>query len=84
MLIHLFHAFIQIQYLVYDENTKIVLFLSQVQLTSNTMMKKGKKKPKIVENDSYLEMEEVVPMKKVDIVYEDTKSITRVPHAEIK
>ena len=39
------------------------------------MTKKGKKKPKIVEDDSYSEMVEAVPIKKVEIIYEDTKAI---------
>ena len=42
------------------------------------MTKKGKKKPKIVEDDSDLEMAEAPPMEKVEIIYEDTKSITGV------
>ena len=42
------------------------------------MTKKGNKKPNIVEDDSDLEMEEHAPMKKVEIIYEDTKSITGV------
>ena len=39
------------------------------------MTKKGKKNPKIVEYDLDSEMAEVVPMKKVEIIYEDTKAI---------
>ena len=41
------------------------------------MTKKGKKKPKIVGDDSNLEMAEIVPVKRVEIIYEDTKAITR-------
>ena len=41
------------------------------------MTKKGKKKPKIVEYESDTEMAEVVPMTRVEIIYEDTKVVTR-------
>ena len=37
--------------------------------------KKGNKKPKIVEYDSDSEMAEAAPMKRVEIIYEDTKAI---------
>ena len=41
------------------------------------MMKKGKKKPKIVEYDSDIEFAEQSPATRTEIVYEDTKEITR-------
>ena len=40
------------------------------------MTKKGKKKPKIVEYYLDTEMVEVVPMTRLEIIYEDTKTIT--------
>ena len=52
--------------------------LSQVQITLDIMTNKGKKKPKIVEYDSDSEMVEAAPMKRVEIIYEDTKAITGV------
>ena len=41
------------------------------------MMKKGKKKAKIIEYDSDEEVAEVAPIERVEIVYEDTKEVTR-------
>ena len=52
--------------------------MSQAQLILDIMTKKGKKKPKIVEYNSNSEMAEAMPMKKVEIIYEDTKAITGV------
>ena len=40
------------------------------------MMKKGRKKPKVVKDDSDAEVVEVSPAVKIEIVYEDTKVIT--------
>ena len=40
------------------------------------MMKKGRKKIKIVESDSYIEVVEVSLAVKIEIVYEDTKVTT--------
>ena len=42
------------------------------------MTKKGKKNPNIVEDDLDLEMAEFVPVKRVEIIYNDMKSITHV------
>ena len=47
--------------------------LLQHQSAFDTMPKKGKKKAKVVEEESDLEF-----MPRVEIIYEDTKSITRV------
>ena len=48
----------------------------QVQLTTDIMMKKGRKKLKISEYDSDTEFVEVSPVVRTEIVYEDTKEIT--------
>ena len=62
-------------HVVYDyRDTKLFLdvILSQPQSPHNTMPKKGKKKSKVVEEDSDLEI-----MPRIEIIYEDTKVITR-------
>ena len=48
--------------------------LLQSQLTSENMTKKGKKKAKTV---NYKSDAEITPTPRVEIIYEDTKSITR-------
>ena len=45
--------------------------LSQPRPSLNTMPKKGKKKSKVAEEDSDLEI-----MPRIEIIYEDTKSVT--------
>ena len=47
------------------------MFLLQVQSVSDTMPKKGKKKAKVVDDESKVE---ITP--RVEIIYEDTKSVT--------
>ena len=49
----------------------------QLPLIPDNMMKRGKKKAKIVDYDSDAEVAEVSPIPRVDIIYEDTKAITR-------
>ena len=52
------------------------VYFSNVQLIAEIMMKKGRKKPKVVEDDSDVEVVEVLLEVKTEIVYEDTKEIT--------
>ena len=52
--------------------------MSQLQLIPNTMTKRGKKKGNIVGYDSDAEVTEVAPILRLEIIYEDTKAITRV------
>ena len=52
------------------------IHFSQVQLVAEIMTKKGRKKPKVVEDDSDAEIVEVSPAVRTEIVYEDTKAIT--------
>ena len=54
-----------------DAKTCFGVFV-QPQSTSNAMPKKGKKKAKVVEEESDLEI-----MPRVEIIYEDTKSVSR-------
>ena len=58
----------------HDKNAKTDLFLSQVQLTLDTMTNKGKKKANIVDYDSDEEVVEA-PTRRIEIIYEDTKAI---------
>ena len=51
---------------------------TRVNFTVEIMMKKGRKKIKIVESDSYIEVVEVSLAVKIQIVYEDTNAITGV------
>ena len=50
----------------------------QVLFAAETMPKKGRKKLRITESDSDIDIAEVLPMVKVRIVYEDTKVVTGV------
>ena len=50
----------------------VLVFLLQAQSAFDTMPKKGKKKSKVSEEYSDLEI-----MPQVEIIYEETKSITR-------
>ena len=50
--------------------------LLQLTLTLDNMMKKGKKKPKIVEYDLDSEMVNGALVKNIEILYEVTKAIT--------
>ena len=52
-----------------DDQTFLVCFV-QPQSTFDTMPKKGKKKAKVVEEESDLEI-----MPRTEIIYEDTKSV---------
>ena len=51
--------------------------MTKKQLTTEIMTKKARKKPKVVEDDSNAEFLEVSSAVKTEIVYEDTKVITR-------
>ena len=51
--------------------------LLQLPLIPDNMMKRGKKKAKIIDYDLDAEVAEVSPIPRVDIIYEDTKAITR-------
>ena len=55
-------------------NAKTFFVLLQSQLVPDSMTKKGKKKAKIVDYDSDAEIS-LVP--RVEIIYEDTNSVTR-------
>ena len=52
------------------------IHFSQVRLIAKIMTKKGRKKPKVVEDDSSAEVVEVSQVVNIEIVYEDTKVIT--------
>ena len=46
-------------------------------LTPNSMTKRGTKKANIVDYDSDAEVAEVAPIPRVEIIYEDTKAVTK-------
>ena len=55
-----------------DTKLFIDMIMSQPQSSHTTMPKKGKKKAKAAEEKSYMEI-----MPRIEIIYEDTKAITR-------
>ena len=65
--------------IVSNMNAKRNMFL-QVPLTAEIMTKKQRKKLKVVDYDSDTEYSEVLMVVRTEIVYEDTKAITRVEH----
>ena len=58
-----------------DVNAETIFMLLQSQLMPENMMKKGKKKAKIIDYDSNTEGS---PTPSVELIYEDTKSVTGV------
>ena len=48
----------------------------QSMLPSDSMTKRGKKKAKIVDYDSDVEITEVAPIPRIEIIYEDKKAVT--------
>ena len=56
-----------------DVIDETIFMLLQSQLMLDNMTKKGKKKAKIVDYDSYIEGS---PTPRVELIYEDTNSVT--------
>ena len=56
-----------------DVNNKTFSMLLQSQLVPNNMTKKGKNKDKILDYDLD---EQISPVPRVEIIYEDTNSVT--------
>ena len=60
----------------YDVNSKICFGFLQSTLVPDSMTKKGKKKAKIIDYDLDIEITEVVPTLRIEIIYQETKAVT--------